>query len=89
MQHICFLRLQWTSSKVALTELIYALYHSGTINHGKISLKELVATLEKIMDIELGDYHHTFLRLRARAEPVKFIEKLRNDLFERMQELNE
>lgn len=81
--------LQWTSSKVALTELIYALYHSGTINNGNISLKELVGKLEKIMEIELGDYHHTFLRLRARAEPVKFIEKLRNDLFERMQELDE
>jgi hypothetical protein len=81
--------LQWTSSKVALTELIYALYHSGTINNGNISLKELVEKLEKFMKIELGDYHHTFLRLRARAEPVKFIEKLRNDLFERMQELDE
>jgi len=82
-------RFQWTSSKVALTELIYALYHSGTINNGKISLKELVEKLEKIMEIKLGDYHHTFLRLRARSEPVKFIEKLRNDLFERMQELDE
>ena len=82
-------RFQWTSSKVALTELIYALYHSGTINNGKISLKELVEKLENIMEIELGDYHHTFLRLRARTEPVKFIEKLRNDLFERMQELDE
>jgi len=81
--------LQWTSSKVALTELIYALYHSGTINNGNISLKELVEKLEKIMEIELGDYHHTFLRLRARAEPLKFIEKLRNDLFERMQGLDE
>ncbi len=82
-------RFQWTSSKVALTELIYALYHSGTINNGNISLKELVEKVENIMEIELGDYHHTFLRLRARAEPVKFIEKLRNDLFERMQELDE
>ncbi len=83
------LGLQWTSTKVALIELIYALYHSGTINNGNISLKELVAKLEKIMEVELGDYHHTFLRLRTRAKPVKFMEKLRNDLFERMQELDE
>ncbi|MGM1055511.1 MAG: RteC domain-containing protein [Bacteroidota bacterium] len=81
--------IQWTSSKVALTELIYALYHNGAINNGKISLKELVEKLEKILEIELGDYHHTFLRLRARSEPVKFIDTLRNDLFERMHKMDD
>ena len=39
--------------------------------------------------MRLGDYHHIFLRLRARSEPVKFIERLRNGLFERMQEMDE
>lgn len=81
-------KLQWTSSKVALTELIYALHHSGAINNGNVSLKEMVHDMENHFGVELGDYHHTFLRLRERAEPVKFIDKLRKGLSERMEELD-
>ena len=81
-------KLQWTSPKVDLTELIYALHQSGSINNGSASLKDLVSGMERLMGIELGDYHHTFLRLRERSKPVKFLDKLREHLNERMQDLD-
>lgn len=81
-------KIQWTSSKVALTELVYALHHSGSINNGNASLKDLVKNIEKLLGVELGDYHHTFLRLRERSQPVKFLDRMRSKLTERIEEMD-
>lgn len=72
--------IDWTESKVSLTELGFALYYSGAINHGNTSLKSVMNFLEQVTDIDLGDYHHTSIRLRNRSNPTKFIDKLRNSL---------
>jgi hypothetical protein len=80
--------LQWTASKAALTELVYAMHLSGCLNHGRINLKQVVQYFEKIFSIDLGDYHHTFLRLRDRSNPSKFIDSLKSSLLERMEELD-
>ncbi|MCM4156144.1 MULTISPECIES: RteC domain-containing protein [Christiangramia] len=82
------IKINWTSSKVALTELIYALQVSGSINNGNTTLKELVDIFETLTGLDLGDYHHTFLRLRSRSEPLKFIDKMRNSMLEYMEELD-
>ena len=80
--------IRWTGQKVDLTELIYALHQSGSINGGNLTLKELVRTFEQFLSIDIGDYHHTFLRLRERNEPVKFLDKLVFQLTEKMKELD-
>lgn len=81
-------KMNWTGSKVDLTELVYALHLSGKIHNGNLTLKELVLYFEKEMGINLGDYHHTFLRLRDRSTPSKFIDSLRSSLLQRMEELD-
>lgn len=81
-------KINWTSSKVALTELIYALHLSGSVNNGNSTLKELMVIFETLTGLDLGDYPHTFLRLRGRSEPLKFIDKMRNSMFEYMEELD-
>jgi hypothetical protein len=58
--------LEWTSSKTALTELIYALHHSRVINNGKSDIKEIASTLEKVFHFELGDYYKTFAEIKTR-----------------------
>ncbi|MHA6280817.1 RteC domain-containing protein [Salinimicrobium sp. CAU 1759] len=80
--------LQWTASKVALTELIYALHQSGAINGGSCSLKDLIKAFEDFFSTDTGDYHHTFLRLRERNNPVKFIDRLKSQLLDKMQDLD-
>lgn len=82
-------KLQWTSSKVALTELVYALYHSGVINNGNATLKEIAVEMQSFLGIDLGDYHHTFIRLRERSQPLKFLEQIKDRLAQRMQELDQ
>jgi len=43
------LRLNWTGSKVALIELLYALHSEGVFNNGAADLKDLVEYFENIL----------------------------------------
>jgi hypothetical protein len=69
--------LKWTSSKVALTELIYALYHAGVVNNGNLDIKELALELQKIFNIELGDFYKIYSDIRLRKySRTKFLDEL-------------
>ncbi len=52
-----FDRLEWTFSKVALTELIYALKAAGVFNHGNADLKTIARHFEKVFGVDLGNYY--------------------------------
>lgn len=81
---------KWTGSKVALIELIYGLHTEGVFDNGKTELKELAAFFEEIFEIELGQFHRTFLEIRARkSERTKFLNTLRENLIIRMDEADE
>ncbi|MFB9058058.1 RteC domain-containing protein [Mariniflexile ostreae] len=70
-------KLEWTSSKVALTELIYALYHSQAINNGHAEIKEIANELQKIFNFDLGDFYRTYLEIRSRKKrKTKFLDEL-------------
>ncbi|MCK0145273.1 RteC domain-containing protein [Arenibacter sp. F26102] len=81
--------IEWTGSKVALVELGFALYHSGSINHGRASIKSVMRFLEQVTAMDLGDYHHTSIRLRNRTNPTKFVDKLKNSLQKWISEVDE
>lgn len=80
-------RLKWTSSKVALTELIYALHSSGAVNSGAAEIREIASIAEKIFNVELGDYYRTYLEIKLRKTGrTKFMDKLKNSLEKRIDE---
>lgn len=82
--------LKWTASKVALIELLYALQSEGVFNNGTIELKELASLCEKTFHIDLGQFHRTFLEIRARkSERTKFLNTLRHNLIIRMDQADE
>lgn len=75
--------LEWTSSKTALTELVYALYHSRVINNGKSDIKEIASTLESVFHFKLGDYYKTFAEIKTRKiSRTKFLDELSEGLLE-------
>ena len=83
-------RLRWTSSKVALTELIYALHSVGAINSGAADIKEMATLTERIFNVELGDFYRTFLEIRNRKTTrTKFLEKLTQSLTKRMDDIDD
>lgn len=78
-------KITWTGSKVALTELIYALQTEGVFNNGAAGLKEIAEYFQEIFNIDLRQYRRTFLEIRTRQENrARFISSLKNNLLKRM-----
>ncbi len=83
-------KLFWTGSKTELIELIYALHSSGVINSGTADIKEMASLFEQIFNIDLGNYYHTFIEIRARkCSKTKFLDKLIEVLVRRFNESDE
>ena len=80
--------LQWTGTKIALVELIYALQASGCINNGNVSIKEVKEMFEKVVEVDLTDYYRLFLEIKARNNTTKFIDKLCEDLNRKIEDQN-
>lgn len=79
------IKLMWTGSKVALTELLYALHSEGVFNNGAVDLKDIAEYFEHTFEIDLGQYRRAFLEIRARkSERTKFITSLNETLLKRM-----
>ena len=74
-------KLRWTASKTALAELVISLHLMKAIADGEIELNKLVAAVELIFDIKLGNIHKVFDQIRAREnDPTKFLDSLKNAL---------
>ncbi|MFC4686796.1 RteC domain-containing protein [Epilithonimonas pallida] len=83
-------KLVWTGSKIALTELLYALQTEGVFNNGSADLKIIADFFEENLDIDLGQYRRSFLEIRARKENrTKFLDTLKNNLLKRMDDTDE
>ena len=83
-------KLFWTESKIALIELIYAIYSIGAVNHGVTDIKVIADVSEKLFHIELGDLYHGFTEMRLRKKDrTKFIDQLKIRLLHRMDETDQ
>lgn len=58
--------LQWTSSKVSLLELLYALHLSQCFNAGNLNFIEIVRHAEKVLHINLGNVYKTIGEIKSR-----------------------
>lgn len=70
-------QLEWTASKSALVELIYALHFSNAINNGNCEIKQIAETFESIFNTQIGDIYKVFAEIKQRQKsPTKFLEEL-------------
>lgn len=81
--------MRWSGSKVSLIELMYAFHQSGSFNNGQTDIKGMAAYFEKIFDIDLGNYYRTWLELKIRQNPTKFLDSLTDSLIRRIEEDDE
>ncbi len=82
--------LKWTSSKSALTELIYALYFNRVINNGNVDIKEIATALQKVLQFDLGDFYKIFSEIKSRKiSRTKFLDDLSNGLLLQMDSAEE
>ncbi|STC93778.1 RteC protein [Chryseobacterium carnipullorum] len=63
--------LNWTASKTALIELIYALHSQAVFEGGNIDLKVIAKTFGQTFNIDLGDFYHTYIELKAAKSTVQ------------------
>ncbi len=81
---------QWTGSKAALTELLYAMLAAGVLNNGTIGIKEAAQNFEKIFQTDLGNYYHCFNEIRLRKKNrTALLDLLREKVIQKMDGLDE
>ena len=82
--------LKWTSSKVALIELIYALYHGGAINNGNTDIIEIAKALQQTFNFPMNDVYRTYSEIRSRKNRrAKFLDELSCSLITGMDAMDE
>ncbi len=85
-------KYEWTDSKVALIELAYALQSKGSVNNGRLMVKQVIDIFEQVFDIDLGNYSAVFqqnIRIRKRSSRTLFIDQLKEYLERRMDDADE
>ena len=81
--------LQWTDSKVALVEFIYALYAGKCFSNGNTSLKDIAFCCETLFNIEIGDFYRIFLEIGNRKKSrTQFLYKVKEQIIKMMDELD-
>lgn len=67
----------WTGPKTALTELIYALFSNGALNHGAADINLITSSFEDFLNIKLDNVYKTYSEIKARkSSKTKFLEEL-------------
>ena len=75
----------WTDSKAALIELAYAIHSRGAVNNGKGDVKQIIADLEMVFNVQLGNFYRTFQSMRTRKKNrTPFLDTLKDSLEKRM-----
>ncbi|WP_339610466.1 RteC domain-containing protein [uncultured Planktosalinus sp.] len=78
--------LHWTGSQTELTELIYALHVSKTINHGKVDIKEISQQFESLFNIKLNDIYRIYADIKYRQKSTtKFLDEMTSNLKEEIE----
>jgi hypothetical protein len=82
--------LTWTSSKVAIGELIYALYAFSPFNNTKVEIKAISDYFAKVFNIKIGNIYKIFEELRLRKKNrTAFLDALKQSLIRKMDEDDE
>lgn len=82
-------KLNWTDSKAAMIELIYALYFKGSFNNGQADIKEITKYFEVVFNTDLGDVYRSYIEIRNRNSRTKFLSGLQDLLNDKMSESDE
>ncbi|SHK71873.1 RteC protein [Epilithonimonas mollis] len=78
-------KLEWSSSKVNLVELIYAIHISRCFNSGTLELKETIRVFENLCNVDLHNFHKILTEIKYRKHNrtkfLNFLEKNLNQYF--------
>lgn len=82
--------LTWTASKVAIAELIYALYASSSFNNARLEIKVISDYFARVFNIKIGNVYKIFEEIRLRKKNrTAFLDALKQSLIRKMDEDDE
>lgn len=75
-------KLKWTDEKIKLVELAYGIFLSGSINAGKLEIADVVAWLERSLNIDLGVAYRKFISIgrRKNVSYTKYLDEMREKI---------
>ena len=81
--------LNWTDSKAAFVEIVYALQVSGSINSGKADIKDICNALEKAFNYEVIDLYRAFNEFNNRKiDRTKYLTHLTERLTQKLDKVD-
>lgn len=82
--------LPYTGEAIELVEIIYGLYHTGRVKHGKASLTQLFLLFEEMFEIKLGTPNRRWSAIasRKRLSITRFLDELKAALLKRVDDDN-
>lgn len=81
--------LNWTGTKSALIELIYALQSVDAVNHGKADIKQIAGSFENLFNVSLGNYYRQFQEIRLRkGGKTNFLDDMKEKLVQRLDDFS-
>ncbi|CAM3009383.1 RteC domain-containing protein [Flavobacterium frigoris] len=82
--------LLWTAPKTALTELIYALYSNGALNHGGADINTIASSFEDFFNVKIDNIYKTYSEIKDRkSSKTKFLEELMMNLQQKIHKEDE
>jgi|ADurb_Cas_02_Slu_FD_contig_111_6685_length_5522_multi_2_in_0_out_0_2 hypothetical protein len=78
--------LAWTSSKVNLVELAYALHAEGCFNNGDCDISQIMNGLESTFNVDVGNYYDIYSSIKQRKKPTRFILHLQEKLSQKIED---
>lgn len=78
--------MRWTGDACNLVEVIYGIYDTRQINHGKVELQEIVTWLEQSLKVDLSRFYRRFTQIKERkmTSPTKFLDEMRDAIMRRI-----
>ncbi|QIL40630.1 hypothetical protein G7074_15970 [Pedobacter sp. HDW13] len=75
-------KFAWTGDQINLIEMIYGLWLTGQFNNGKADLSDIVAVLQNVFQVNLGQYFRRFSEIKQRKgmSKTRFLDQMRDAL---------
>jgi len=83
--------IRWTGDAVNIIELTYGIYLTGQLNNGNVSLNQVVRWIEKNLHVTIGNIQSRFAEISARKRvgPTKYIDQMKKNILQKLQDDNE
>jgi len=84
------LELKWSGDTINLVELAYGIWLTGQVNHGNAGIAEIIRWLEIHFKVKIGKPHRRWqaISYRKRVSPVKYLDQMRKEIIQRLDEEN-